>query len=189
LYYVYHHIRLDTNEPFYVGKGKGDRFKNFERRNSYWKNIANKTSVKPEILFINLTEEEALLKESELEQQYISQGYKLVNIVPCGKKGSTGFKWTEERHEHYKQLISNANSGRILTEDHKLKLSKSNQKPRPTLNKPILQFDQQGNFIKEFENLKTAQSIIRPNNPKGDQIGLACRGKIQYAYGYIWKFK
>ena len=24
-YYVYEWIRLDTNEPFYVGKGKGNR--------------------------------------------------------------------------------------------------------------------------------------------------------------------
>ena len=32
-YYVYEWIRLDTNEPFYVGKGKGIRWKSFDRRN------------------------------------------------------------------------------------------------------------------------------------------------------------
>jgi hypothetical protein len=41
--YLYRHIRLDKNVPFYVGIGKSDL--NFNRaysnknRNTYWKNI------------------------------------------------------------------------------------------------------------------------------------------------------
>ena len=39
-YYVYEWIRLDTNEPFYVGKGKGNRWKDLIRgRNYHFNNI------------------------------------------------------------------------------------------------------------------------------------------------------
>jgi hypothetical protein len=83
------------------------------------------------------------------------------------------------------------NSGRILSDEHKQKIKESNKNfgERKWNDKKILQYDLNGNFIKEFESLKIAQSTIRPNNPKGDQIGLACRDKIKSAYGFIWKFK
>lgn len=34
-YYVYEWIRLDTNEPFYVGKGNGDRWCKLTRGNNH----------------------------------------------------------------------------------------------------------------------------------------------------------
>ena len=42
MYYVYLHIKEDTGQPFYVGKGHGNRCIQQDHRNQYWKNIVNK---------------------------------------------------------------------------------------------------------------------------------------------------
>jgi hypothetical protein len=39
MFYVYEHIRPDTNKVFYVGKGSGYRSGITQHRNNYWKNI------------------------------------------------------------------------------------------------------------------------------------------------------
>ena len=54
--YVYRHIRLDTNQPFYIGigidnKSKYHRANTHHGRNNYWKNIVKKTDYAVEILF------------------------------------------------------------------------------------------------------------------------------------------
>lgn len=38
-YYVYEWIRLDTLEPFYVGKGRDDRAYSFKSRNKHFNDI------------------------------------------------------------------------------------------------------------------------------------------------------
>ena len=42
-YYIYEWIRLDTNEPFYVGKGKGRRWNTLTRGNNKYFNNINKS--------------------------------------------------------------------------------------------------------------------------------------------------
>jgi hypothetical protein len=96
---VYIHIRPDINKPFYVGKGVPKRDKSKYGRNQYWHNIVNKNNgiFKSKILFKGLTEEEALLKEREIELDLKNKGYILANIVECGvKSGTTGMKHSEE---------------------------------------------------------------------------------------------
>ena len=86
---VYIHIRPDTNEPFYVGMGVVGRDLHLAGRNNFWKNVVNKNNgiYKSKILFEELTEEEALIKEREVELSLKDQGYKLTNIIECGIKG------------------------------------------------------------------------------------------------------
>jgi hypothetical protein len=96
---VYIHIRPDTNEPFYVGKGVPGREIRLCGRNQHWKNVVNKNNgkFKVEILFEGLTEDEALLKEREIELELRNKGYILANIIKCGvKAGTTGMKHSEE---------------------------------------------------------------------------------------------
>lgn len=52
--------------------------------------------------------------------------------------------------------------------------------------KPILQYDLQGNFIKEWDSIKDAGLYI---GKKGAAIGECCQEKRKTAYNYIWKFK
>ena len=112
-FYVYEWIRLDTNEPFYVGKGHGNRWKELNRDyNPKFMNIVNRIDVAVNILQNGLTENEAF----DFECYYIwlyrdDIGYDMCNIcdggegvVTCGENNHFyGKKHTEET----KQKISN----------------------------------------------------------------------------------
>ncbi len=64
---VYRHIRLDKNEPFYIGIGKNtQRAKTKSNRNNHWLNVVSKTDYEVEILFENISREQAIKKEIEL---------------------------------------------------------------------------------------------------------------------------
>lgn len=69
---VYRHIRLDKNEVFYIGISNHDdkRPYNKRNRNNIWKKIINKTEYEVEILFDDLTLEQAKEKEIEFIKLY-----------------------------------------------------------------------------------------------------------------------
>lgn len=85
-YYVYEWIRLDTNEPFYVGKGKGRRWKDLKRgNNKHFNNIVKKIPVAVHFLEENLNEEDAYRAESWYIHEYRDIiGYDLVNLTDGG---------------------------------------------------------------------------------------------------------
>jgi hypothetical protein len=65
--YVYQHIRLDTNEIFYIGIGKTKyRLTDQNNRNKYWLNIVNKVGYSIEIIAENISYDEALNLERHL---------------------------------------------------------------------------------------------------------------------------
>ena len=62
-FYVYAHYTIDTDELFYIGKGKGRRHLQKAGRNIVWKNIVNKHGFKSEILLKNIDESDAFIQE------------------------------------------------------------------------------------------------------------------------------
>ena len=94
-FYAYRHIRLDTNIPFYIGKGIGNRAYSKSNRNPYWHRIVNKYGYEVEIMVDGLTEDESLTKERELIKLYKSLGYCDANLTDGGD-GISGLKHTEE---------------------------------------------------------------------------------------------
>lgn len=128
---VYRHIRLDTDQPFYVGIGIDEkRAYSKIKRNSYWKNIVNKTDYEVEILFNDLTWEEACEKEREFIKLY---GRKdtgtgcLVNMTDGGDGLINPGIETREK-------ISNSRKGKTHThsEETKRRISESRRgKPHP----------------------------------------------------------
>jgi hypothetical protein len=70
--YVYRHIRLDKNEPFYIGVGSGGyrRANSTKGRNKIWNGIVSRTNYEVEIILDNLGWEEAREKEKEFISLY-----------------------------------------------------------------------------------------------------------------------
>ena len=55
-------------------------------------------------------------------------------------------------------------------------------------NKPVIQYDKQGNYIKDFQSITEACLFLNKPNRQGD-ITACCQGKQKTAFGYIWKYK
>lgn len=68
---------------------------------------------------------------------------------------------------------------------YKINPLKSNESIK-TKNRAILQFDKQGNFIKEFESITQASKETNTNLGNIQQV---CAGKRKTANKYIWKYK
>jgi hypothetical protein len=94
IFYLYRHIRLDKNEPFYIGIGCQ---KNYQRayvkkhRNKYWNNIVNSTDYRVEIILDNLTKDEALQKEKEFIALYGRKDLGLGTLVNMTDGGDGTF--------------------------------------------------------------------------------------------------
>jgi hypothetical protein len=92
MFYVYEHIRNDTNAIFYVGKGKNERAYRVNNRNEYWKNIVNKTGYTVRFVVKDVDEELAYLCEEERIDQLKRLGIKLANINAGGAGVGSGDK-------------------------------------------------------------------------------------------------
>lgn len=123
--YVYRHIRLDTNQPFYVGVGadcvgKHSRAYHTHNRTRFWHSIAKKQGYKVDVLVDNLTYSDAL--ESEM---YFIRLYGRINInngTLCNlTDGGTGATNRIVRLET-KEKISKAHKGRKHTEQSRLNI-------------------------------------------------------------------
>ena len=76
-YYTYIYWRLDINEPFYVGKGSGRRWKRL-KRGKHFNNIVNKYPIAVEIIKDNLSENEAFYWEEEIIRRLVfDYGYSI----------------------------------------------------------------------------------------------------------------
>jgi hypothetical protein len=144
--YLYRHIRLDKNEPFYVGIATHLKraYDKSSRKNKIWKSIIAKTDYEVQILFDDLTREEALEKEKEFISLYGRIDLKngtLANHTDGGEDfnglWNKGRKASEEtrakqreaaKHkppmsEETKKKISNSHKGRVVSQETKRKLS------------------------------------------------------------------
>lgn len=121
-FYVYEHIRKDTGEVFYVGKGSGDRCTNKRGRNIYWHRVVKKSNgfcVKK--LIESVDEEFAFLVEIERIDQLKKLNIQLTNLT-FGGEGVSGHIHTKEA----KTKMSKAQLGKPkgpMKESTKKKLS------------------------------------------------------------------
>ena len=120
-YYVYGYVRLDNNSYFYIGKGTRNRHLDINHRNPHFKNIVNKVETVVEILYDDLTENEAFqLETSVIEDLVFNEGYSIEILNYCernngrhlvnqsfGGEGSSGFRFSDE----VKKNMSNQRKG------------------------------------------------------------------------------
>lgn len=131
--YVYRHIRLDTNEVFYVGIGEdsikrcGKFYRAYKRtgRTKWWINIISKTPYEVEIMLDDLTWEEACEKEKEFIKLYGRRDLGLGTLVNLTDGGSTtkGYIVTETT----KGKIRDSNKGRKVSLITKARISASSK--------------------------------------------------------------
>lgn len=127
--YVYRHIRLDTNQPFYIGIGSDESYKRAYykfNRNYLWNNIVKKTDYCVEIIFENENYEIIKQKEVEFIELYgrkdLNTGT-LVNLTGGGQ-GRLCSTFSEEEKEKRKKRKGHMHPcfGKKLTEEHKEKI-------------------------------------------------------------------
>jgi len=131
MYFVYRHIRLDKNEPFYIGIGTR-RFRNsFEQdyqrafkksqRTSRWINIINKTQYRVDILIESDNLELIFLKEKEFIELYGRSDLTKGTLVNLTDGGDGGFNMgTEQKTAISNKMIGNKNAvGYIVTNEQK----------------------------------------------------------------------
>lgn len=160
--YVYRHIRLDTNKPFYIGIGSDENYKRANNpwgRSQYWKNIISKTPYKVDIILDDLSWEEACEKEKEFIKLYgrvdIGEGI-LVNLTDGGE----GVINRNKQTQHF--------------------IDKSKWKS-------ILQYSKNGNFIKKWKSgneLTMYFSKIQIQN-----IQACCRKEVNSSQNYFWYYE
>lgn len=181
IYYVYRHVRLDTNEVFYVGKGssnlRGATHKVFYQRayrksgkdrTSFWHNIANKTDYIVEIIFQSFDHDEILKKEVEFIKLYGRRDLNLGTLVNLcdGGTGATG------------TIISTKAKQRL---SHRSKLQREEKHPR---SKPVHVYLVDGSFYKTYPcRLAASRDLkVTPRN-----INLVLRGDYQQIKGFLFK--
>lgn len=95
--YVYRHIRLDKNVPFYIGIGKSiDRASDKFSRNPIWNNIAKKTAYEVELLFEDVSFYFACAKEKELVKLYGRIDLKTGTLANMTGGGEGGTEFSDE---------------------------------------------------------------------------------------------
>jgi len=175
MFYVYEHIRLDTNTVFYVGKGKGRRCFESRRRNQYWHNVVNKAGgFDSRVVCEDQSEELILLAEMEKIDQLRTLGVTLVNLTDGGE-GITGLKHSEESkqlmsqklkgksHKHTPESIEKirqANTGVVFSDERKEKLRQKalGRKMPPHVREALSE------KMKSFKHLEETKEHLRQVN-------------------------
>lgn len=203
MYCVYKHI--SPVGKVYIGITSMNPLKRWRngqgyKHNSHFYNAILKygwVNFKHEILFENLTKEEAEKKEIELIAEYKSNqrefGYNIENGGNCNGKVS----------EESKQKMRIAHLGVHLSESHKnaLKRGRANRAIQPNTGKHLTdswkkavseglsiavnQYDLHGNFIASYPSQTEA---AKQTGVCGSNIMRCCKGERYRAGGYIWRY-
>ena len=193
--YVYKHIRLDTNEVFYIGIGKSKRrITTTYDRSGWWHNVVNKAGFIAEIIENELSWETACEREKYWIKFYGRRDLKEGNLVNMTNGGDGGFGMvhTDETKRKLSEISNNmsietkrkigdASRGRIFSDEHKQKIGNANRgKIRNAEVLHILSESHKGYTHTDEQKRKISESLkgrtISEETKK--KIGLANTGRI-----------
>ena len=139
VYYVYIWYIVETNEVFYVGKGKGKRYKDTSNRNKFFRDMYTSHNCNVRKIHENLTEFEAFQKEREAVKWYRENtNFRLTNQTDGGE-GSSGWippkefrekqskihkeQWQDEEFREKMMAIRTDEDGPYKSKDFRKKMS------------------------------------------------------------------
>lgn len=197
-YYVYEWIRLDTNEPFYVGKGCGNRWRRLTRDdNGHFNNIVRSIPCVVNILHDNLDEQIAY----DFECYYIWLyrdiiGYDMCNICDggeghglCGEaNGMYGRPWwdentSQEKIDIWKNNLSKAKKGKNNNMYGKHHTEETKDKMRESL-KGKVEGEKNGMYGKQHTEITKSKmsenhaDFSYENHPRATKVICITTGKI-----------
>lgn len=205
-YYVYRHLRLDTNEVFYIGIGTKsskyteitEYYRAYSRhyRNAFWYSVTKKTDYIVEILFE--TEDHLLVQQKEIEfiKLYGRRNLGIGTLVNLNDGGGCNTNMIVSQETRKKQSIAKKGIPRI-SQAHKDKLRELYKGIRPCLLaqenafkaklKPISQFTLEGEWIRDFDSIKEASEALKLKSHSS--ISLVLTNKHKSCKGFNWKYK
>ena len=155
MFYVYKWFIIDTNEVFYIGKGKDRRAQRVSGRNKYFLEYYNNNNCDYEIIKYFEKEDDAFAYEKELIAYYQSINQARANIDEGGK-GGHHFAMTDE----LKKYLSKC------TKEHSAEISKrmieNNPMHNPLTAKKVAEKNRKPLIInnKEYSCIKEASEIL-----------------------------
>jgi hypothetical protein len=180
-YYLYRHIRLDKNVPFYIGIGS-KKNRNFftntneyerayvkNKRNKWWKRIIENTKYTVEV--VCESNDYDFIKEKEKEFIQIHQST-ICNLT-LGGEGTLGLEPWNKGIKIWDSRV-HPNTGRKLTEDTKRKKSESMKKSDKSWKGKKLP-------IETVEKIR--QSKIGDKNPMYGKVSLRAKAIIDIETG------
>lgn len=192
MFYVYLLIDPSTNIPFYVGKGKGKRYKVHFNPSSQGQNKLKDAAIRQIIkrgdeVMVRQTLCDTEVAAYELERNLIT----LYGRIDLGTGSLTNLQEGGE----------GAGSGRILSADTRAKQSTARlgrecdqrvkDKIASTINQSgictaVIQYTMNGEEIARYPS---ARSASKATGVDGSHILYCCRGVYPHAKGYVWKFQ
>lgn len=167
--YLYRHIRLDKNEPFYIGIGSDNAYKRAndkKNRNKIWNDIAAKTDYEVDILFDNISWEDACKKEIEFISLYGRKSNKsgiLANLT-IGGEGKVGCIISDKT----RKKLSLAGKGRKMSFEtiEKIKLKNIGKKRSEETKKKLSESHKGIKVFGRINSKETRQKISIANKDK-----------------------
>jgi hypothetical protein len=180
-----YYLHYGDNVPIYVGKSNRIQGRIPSHRKKFGSDIV-----------IEILDDVSLHEWKFWECFWIEQ-FKQWGYVLSNKNNGGGGATKQNFSPIRSQKISKArlgkpmpHKGKKFTEEHKEKIKSTRgflqSRPNTWTNQPVLQYNLDGTFIREFGSQLEASYFLQV---KGDGVGACCRGKQKSAYGYIWKFK
>jgi hypothetical protein len=148
--YVYRHIRLDKNQPFYIGIGSDEKYNrayNEKHRNKFWKAIASKSDYEVEIILDGLTWDQACAKEIEFIKLYGRRDKRkgcLVNLTDGGEGGNGAI-----RDSKFRKVVSEKMKGKRNALGHK-----HSEESKKIISEKLSNLYWEKLYDEEFENAK-----------------------------------
>ena len=212
-WYVYRHVRLDKNEPFYIGIGNKKNYARAyenkpDRRNVVWRKIFNKTNIEIEIIIEGLTKHQASKKEQEFIMLYGRRdlGTGILCNMTDGGDGIWNCKRSEETKEKLRQSKlgdKNPNFGKSPSEETRLKRSKSltgqkrseEEKHKQSLRTiksgqaksvDVFEYDS-GKYVGRYYAIAEACRVLGFHHSNSKAV-LVAKGKRNQTHGYVFRY-